>query len=162
MLTSCYHYKSDVSSDYGEFRIDMKSKAKGIYDFLPDLENEDVIKDVFMYYSDADLIDSFYTVYLNCQYSEEEYNKEKERLEKVLKGANVDSNSFELPSIVADEYMNGEYPYNSVYMRYSYALFDEDEFRIIYVEFFDKELNGYSTNIPEEYLPKKLVAARCF
>lgn len=151
LLTSCYEVNTDQKTDYTEFRNEMQKKNDFIYQVLPILNDESVVEDVYLYYSDRDLLDSFYTVYLNCIFSEEKYTLEYERLQS-LSGEEGNILSFEYESIVFYYYME----FGSVDMvDFSYVLFDEDENRIVYVLIFEKGEEINIETIPKAYLPKE-------
>lgn len=159
LFRSCYHQETENTQDYYAFRQEMQDKSKTIYDMLPALNDEDCIEDMYLFYSDWDFIDSFYTVYLNCQYSEQEYKNEEMRIAALFSDEQVlvkNSDLFDYPSLMHRDYFDFDLNGMIGMMTYEYVLFDESEFRVVYVTLFDKELNGKSTNIPEEYLPKEL------
>lgn len=161
-LTSCYHIDSNQRSEYFVFKEKMNKSNDIIYSLLPSLESEDYIEDIYMFYSDYDLLDSFYTVYLKCKFDEKEYKDEQKRITSVFNEEEFlvkDSDSFKYPSLMYDSlFWSNEKQVDM--MRYNYALFVEDTYSIIYVAIFDKETNGKSVNVPEEYLPKELVDIR--
>jgi len=162
LFTSCYHFESEHVNEYDEFYQNMQEKNDYIYGFLPLLEDNECIDDMYLFYSDRDLLDSYYTIYLNCKYSEKEYRNEEKRITELFVDEDLlvkNSDSFDYESLM----------YSNLFVRdssgigimdYQYVLFSESDFRIVYITFFDKELNGKSINIPEKYLPKELVDLR--
>lgn len=162
-LTSCYHFESNQTTEYQEFYQKLKENKKQIYNFFPIINDKESIQEVYLFYNDRDLIDTYYTIYLNCNFSKDDYQKEKDRIAKLFEDKDLlveNSDSFEYESLMYDSTL---YPskYGDIdLMSYEYALFLEDEQRIVYVAFFDKELNGKSINIPKEYLPKELLELR--
>ena len=168
-ISSCYYYESDT--DYETFIT--KNAGKAACQFLPDIKYSDNIIDMYLFYSDRDLIDTYHTFYVKCKYSESQYNDEKERIKALFTDEDfleVNSDSFYFESMLygnvfdweKSEIMEKIFDSEELYgiMEYEYVLFDRENLQIIYVSFFDKELNGKSTNIPKEYLPKELVALR--
>ncbi len=166
-MTSCYHFESNEKSDYNTFKEDLYKVNDYIYSYLPTIENDDVIDEVYLFYSDWDLLDSFYTTYVNCVYSEEEYQKEKDRLTELFADDQYLSDealTLNYPSLMHENSIDTSHGFlgDEVLdmMKLNYVLFDEENFRIVYITIFDKELNSKSVNIPEEYLPKELVELR--
>ena len=157
-FTACYYCETTEPEEYVAFYNQMKNANTQLDVFLPPLENDDPIDDMYLFYNGRDLIDTYHTVYLNCHYTEEVYHQEKERMVQFCNDENLlikDSNSFDMPSLMYGEGFFGDT--TSMILDYTYVLFDEAELRIIYITFFDKEINGEYTNIPEEYLPKELI-----
>ncbi len=74
-----------------------------------------------------------------------------------------DSESFDAHSVSVERILMGREDYDEndavigCCISYTYYLFYEEENRIVYVDMFEKELFGKSTEIPERYLPKELV-----
>ena len=162
LFVSCPHYEVDQVEEYKEFYQKMSKSTSPIFDVFPSPENEQCIEDMYLFYSERDLLDTYYTGYLKCKYDSEEYYREEKRIkdlytDEVLLDKNSDS--FEYESLIYDDILSRDDDGVS-YLRYEYVLFIESEYRIVYVTFFDKELNGKSVNIPEKYLPKELVDLR--
>lgn len=171
MFNSCYHFETSLESQYDTYYQKLQEASPLVAEFLPESISEDCIEDMYIFYSDRDLLDSYHTVYLNCKYTEEEYLNEKNRISELYVDEDllvVNSEQFTYESLMYGDTLSYEKIqvgdlYNSIramLMDFEYVLFDENEFRVVYVSFFDKELYGKSTNIPEEYLPKDLVDLR--
>lgn len=163
LLSSCNNIDTTDADDYESFLQEMNERDKSIYDQLPQL-SADQIEDIYLYYSD-DFLDSFYAIYLKCSYTEEQYDLEYTRIEQLTEQwsdmIEINSESFTLDSLCVDSYLEFndlKYWFNMKVglVDYSYFLFDDANYEIIYVLIFEKELNGKSTNIPSEYLPKEL------
>ncbi len=156
IFTGCYHIDSHDINDYDSFMSKMNHKKhEYISKFFPKLEDTDCVNDMYLYYSDYDLLDSLYTVYLNCSYDDETYASEIQRLKN--KFANYsDSISFDYEPVVIDE-AHIDNSSQSVYIRCTYALCNEKENQIVYVSIFQKaEIDIIKDNIPNEYLPKEI------
>lgn len=156
LLSSCYEKKETEKNNYTEFRDEMKNKNSNIYEFLPALDSEDSIDDMYLYYSDKDFLDSFYVVYLNCLYLKERYLLEYQRVLKLSDENDVVVNSeyFNCESILMDAQIDTQLS-SITYLRYKYVLFNEDENRVVYVMAFEKGENLQTANIPMEYVPKE-------
>ena len=162
LLASCAQYEVEQQDEYKEFYQKMEKKKNRMFEFFPSPENQDCIEDMYLFYSERDLIDTYYTCYLNCKYDEEEYCREEKRITELFTDENLlikNSESFEYESLSYSEQLDHDILGVS-YLRYEYVLFIESEYRIVYITFFDKELYGKSVNIPEQYLPKELVDLR--
>ena len=162
LCASCSQYEVEKSEEYKEFHQKMEKMKNPMFEIFPSLENEDCIDDMYLFYSERDLIDTYYTCYLNCIYDEEAYCREVKRITEVFTNEDLlkkNSESFEYESLSYSGDLTQDIDGVS-YMRYEYVLFIESEYRIVYITFFDKELYGKSVNIPEQYLPKELVDLR--
>ena len=153
----CYHIDSGNADDYAHFMSKMSDRNEIMYKFFPKLENTDCIDEVFLYYSDYDLFDSLYTVYVNCVYDDEAYASEIKRLEsrygKFSGYSYEDSYEYEVTEEEESFSVFGQ----TTNMRYLYALRNPEENRIVYVGIFQKgEIDIIKDNIPNEYLPKKI------
>lgn len=161
LFVSCPHYEADQVEEYKEFYQKIEKKSP-IFDAFPSPENEQCIEDMYLFYSERDLFDTYYTGYVNCKYDSEEYYREEKRITELFTDEDLlvkNSDSFEYESLVYGERLARDSDGVSC-LNYEYVLFIESEYRIVYITFFDKELNGKSVNIPEEYLPKELVDLR--
>ena len=162
-LTSCYQLESKNIAEYQSFYAEMDKRESFIYELFPNLKEQNSIKGMYIYYDDKDLIDSCYAVYLDCEYTEEMYNTEIARLSELSDYEDLvikNSNSFNYNSFVYTDILYSNSYVDSGTARYDYALFDKSRFKIVYVSIFEDELNGKSSNIPEEYLPIELIEAR--
>lgn len=162
LFVTGYHFESTQTVEYNAFHQDMQEKNEYIYKLLPVLKDDKYIEDMYLFYSDRDLIDSYYTVYLNCRYSEKEYRTEKTRISELFES---DGYLIKNSSLFNYESLMGTHRFfhdssDVDLMNYEYVLFSESDYRIVYVTFFDKELNGKSINIPKMYLPKELISLR--
>lgn len=155
-FTSCYYLDSDKKTDYGDFCKQMKKINPYLYDFFPKEDSKDNIVSSYWYYSDYDLIDSFYTIYLACEYGEEQYKNEYERLlEHCEEGmSDIDSSEFDYSNITIQHLVSYDSIFDTVYINSIYALFDNELKQIIYVAIFNKDDYSNVLNIPEKYLPK--------
>lgn len=164
LFCGCYKIDSTSSQDYANFY--KKSDEIALQcDFLPLPENVKDFEDVLLYYSDYDLLDSYHTIYLNCNFTDENFQTEKQRA--LNYGENYDftvynSDSFALDSIYINTLDCEQKELHHIYI--SYVLFDDKNNKIIYVMIFeegDKNRSGgvfnKSSAIPDEYLPKELL-----
>lgn len=161
-LPGCYFQDADNSEEYSSFLQEIEEKNDTIYSILPKNDKIDFVQDVYLYYSDFDMIDSLYSIYVNCIYEQDTYVEETQRVLEVTNQwefvkENVDS--FDYNSIVINQYLDFDDSQIGM-MDYSYVLFDDNDYRIVYVFILEKELNGMSMNIPNEYLPKEVVSLR--
>ena len=157
-LSGCAHIDTDKIEDYGSFLQTMKDMNSGEYPYLPSAEYLDCMEEVVLYYSDYDLLDSFYTIYVNCVYTPEDYKKEEQRLLELSENGSLsyDADSFCHEAIVLSKTFESDEELSV--MVYDYFLFDQDASRIVYVSLFDKELRRRHYNIPSEFLPSELVS----
>ena len=154
-LSGCYHVETTDTEQYNDFYQYMQAKNTSIGNNLPEPSDAFTVEDAYLYYSDWDLLDSMYTVYVNCVYTTEYYEQAKDEAYAISRmwGDPVsNSSSFDCESVVAP-------PYNEIYSggerHGTYILFDDAERRIVYVKVFDDAVKAKSKNIPEEYLPKE-------
>lgn len=173
LFTSCTRFETSAQSEYDKYYKELQKRQASAAEFLPESISEDCIEDMYLFYNGKDLIDDYYTIYLNCKYTAEEYFNEKNRISELFVDEDLlvkNSESFIYESLMyedtfdyTDIKISDSYNLNLIdleLMHFKYVLFDESELRIVYVNFFDKELYGKSTNIPNEYLPKELVDLR--
>ncbi len=149
LFSGCYHIDSSEIDEYKSFVSEMEDKNQEICSFIPNFDGTDYIDDVYLYYSDYDLFDSLYAVYVNCSYDEKRYNQEIERLNLSWNSKDANKNDFGSNAIVYESS-------NDVnnYIRCTYAIHDDDNYQIIYVTIFSKGDFGHIVeNIPSEYLP---------
>ncbi len=162
LFTSCVYVNTTDGSEYTSLLADMKNTSKSVYSFFPEVA-DDCIDDLFLYYSDYDILDSVYSIYVNCEFTKEQYNAEKERVRELMSQwenlLEEDTDSFAFPSLSLERMLEFNNSQAGV-VRYKYVLFNEIENRIVYVMIFEKELYGKSCHIPDDYLPKELVALR--
>lgn len=172
-ISSCIDIDTDNKNNYEEFLNVMSSRSEYIYDIIPKLD-ENAIDDLYLFYSDKDLLDSFYSIYINCCYSDEDYESELLRISSLSDKYDFDtekSNEFDLDAKILDYNIDisvYKSPIRLIQNSYilfshilcSYILFDDNSNRVVYVMIFEKDLDGKSLNIPEIYLPKKLVKLR--
>lgn len=156
LLSSCYETQVTKRNEYTEIRSKMQIKDSSIYEFLPEIVNNDDVKDMYFYYSDKDFLDTMYAIYLNCVFSKEKYATEQQRLTELYNEADViaDPGIFDCKSIIIE--MQTEANNSTLtYLRYTYVLFYENESRIVYVKVFEKGDHFEWKNIPSEYMPRK-------
>ncbi len=163
-LCACYEIDSTDSSDYAAF-YEKSSELSLQCDFLPLPTNIESFDDILLYYSDYDLIDSYHTIYLNCNFTDKNYEIEKQRALDYGKNYDFtiyDSDSFNLNSIYINTLDCNQTELHHIYI--SYILFDDASNKIIYVMIFeegnstqDSSVFSKSSNIPNEYLPKELL-----
>lgn len=161
-LSSCYYQNTDIIKEYSSFLRKIDEKDKSMYSLLPKNDKMDYIQDIYLYYSDFDMMDSMYAIYVNCLFEQNMYIKETQRILEITEQwdfveENVDS--FDYDSVVIDQVFYFD-NLNMGLMNYSYVLFDDNNSRIVYVFIFEKQLDGMSMNIPSDYLPKEIVALR--
>lgn len=123
-------YSTDSISEYGEFqKYNGLSKLMIFPETLPDSASDTE----YYYNADGSVIYQSVQIYLDCTYSSEDYNKEKERLSSL---SYTDSQQITRKICLDDGSL---LPYPGCYaMLYSdccceYALFFEEEKRIVYV-----------------------------
>ena len=110
LFASCYHLDSEQPEDYESFRQNMQGKY--VYDLLPPLEDTDCIQEAYLFYSDWDLLDSYYTIYINCLFTEEEYQAECERITNTFTDPyflTINSDSFGYPSMSYDTSLEADF-----------------------------------------------------
>ena len=159
LLTGCYKLESENLAEYSEFRNKMQKTETYIYNFLPDNKTVSTFDDLYLFYNSRDLIDNYHTIYLNCTFSKENFQLEKERISALFSDLEYrieNSESFDCESLMYENTLIYDSTESGLF-EYEYVLFFEDELKIVYVTFFDKKIHGNSTNIPQEYLPKELV-----
>ena len=160
-LCGCYEIDSTNQDDYAAF-YEKSDEIALVSDLLPLPENIESFDDILLYYSDYDLIDSYHTIYLNCNFSDENFETEKQRAidygNELSDFSFFNSDSFSYDSVLIYEpttLINDEL--HHIYT--SYALFDDENNKIIYVMIFEEGTGvlGKSSTIPDEYLPKELL-----
>ena len=111
---------------------------------------------MYLYFSDYDLLDSFYTIYVSCISPETEYKAEQDRILSLYNEQDhtINSDSFKYESVVFNDILQTESEVVD-YLSYSYVLFDRDESKIIYVMLFTKDDISKIDHVPSEYLPKE-------
>lgn len=152
LLTSCYSDTVKSADDYDEFREEMKEEYEPIYKLLPEVTDKSCIQDMYLHMFE-DILDTNYAIYLNCVYSDEDYEREEERLTKLfgdMEFLQTNPKSFEYESL-----MTGFLTEH--HLQYEYALFDRENLRIVYVWLYEDQTHHRYTKIPEEYLPKELL-----
>ena len=160
-LTGCYKIDSKSKTDYPTFYEKMSTVMPTTYSSLPAPQDIESIDDIYLFYSDYDLIDSYYTIYLECSFSDKKYEIEKQRVIDDAKQYDFtlyNSESFSYDSV----YVNQCIEHNSdkyIAVQVSYALFDDNNSKIIYVDTFEEGTkNEWNTAyIPDKYLPKELI-----
>ena len=160
-LTSCYQIDSKSTTDYSGFYKKMSTVMPTAHSSLPNPEDIESIDDVYLFYSDYDLIDSYYTIYLECSFSSEKYETEKQRViddAKQYDFALYNSDLFSYDSVYINQCI--EHDSNGfIAIQISYALFDDENSKIIYVDTFEEGTKSeWNTSyIPEKYLPSDLI-----
>lgn len=160
-LTGCYQIDSKSKTDYPDFYEKMRTVMPTTYTSLPSPESIESINDSYLYYSDYDLIDSYYTIYLECSFSDEKYETEKQRVIDDAKQYDFtvyNSDSFSYDSV----YINQCIQHDSdefIAIDISYTLFDDENNKIIYVDSFEEGTKSEwkTSYIPEKYLPSDLI-----
>lgn len=161
-LCACYEIDSTNADDYAAFYKNSSDIALQS-DLLPLPENIESFDDIMLYYSDYNLIDSYHIIYLNCNFSDENFEIEKQRAldyGKTYDGTIYNSESFSYDSVSINTLLPTDFDFERLKHIYvSYALFDKENNKIIYVMIFEEGSNvfGKSSAIPDEYLPKELV-----
>ena len=156
LLTGCYHIETTDVQKYSEFYQQMNEQGHSIGRNIPKPTDTLNIEEMYLYYSDWDLVDSMYTVYVNCTYTAEEYEQAKDAAYATAikwEAPKNDSSSFDCESIVGDQLNEISRGGTN---QYCYILFDDADRRIVYVDLFEDALKRTSKNIPQEYLPKEL------
>lgn len=160
-LTGCYKIDSKSKTDYPTFYEKMSTVMPTTYSSLPDPQDIESIDDIFLFYSDYDLIDSYYTIYLECDFSSEKYELEKQRVIDNAKQYDFtlyNSDLFSYDSVYIDQYIEYD-SYGFIAIQVSYALFDDENNKIIYVDTFEEgtKKECKTSYIPEKYLPSDLI-----
>lgn len=161
-LTGCYQINSKSHADYPDFYEKMSTVMPATYSMLPNPEDVKSIDDMYLYYSDYDLLDSYHTIYLECSFSSEKYETEKQRIIDDAKQYHFtlyNSDSFSFESV----YINQVLEHNSdefIAIQISYALFDDENNKIIYVDSFEEGTKSVwkTAYIPDKYLPSDLIS----
>ena len=160
-LTGCYQIDSKSTTDYLAFYEKMSTIMPTSYASLPNPEDIETIDDIYLFYSDYDLIDSYYTIYLECSFSSEKYETEKQRVIDNVK--QYDSTLYNSELFSYDSvYINQCIEHNSdgfIAIQVSYALFDDENDKIIYVDTFEEGTKSEwkTSYVPEKYLPSDLI-----
>ena len=131
------------------------------HSMLPNPENIESIDDLYLYYSDYDLIDSYYTIYLECGFSSDKYETEKQRVKDYAKQYDftlINSDFFLYDSVYINQCIQHESD-GFITIDISYTLFDDENNKIIYVDTFEegKKSEWKTSYIPEKYLPNDLI-----
>ena len=129
---------------------------------LPVPDSYSRIDDIYLYYSDNHLLDSYYTIYLECVFAPEKFEAEKQRVIDDAKQYHFtlyNSDSFSFESV----YINQVLEHNSdefIAIQISYALFDDENNKIIYVDSFEEgpKSEWKTAYIPDKYLPSDLIS----
>lgn len=156
-FSACYKIDSNSKSDYSAFYDKMGSLLPESQSMFPIPEAMESIDDIYLYYSDYDLLDSFYTIYLECSFTSESFETEKQRVHDECGPSLLNSDSFSYESEYMEQYIEQD-SNGFTYIHISYVLFDEENNKIIYVASFEKayESKLKTSNIPQKYLPKEL------
>ena len=160
-LTGCYQIESKSTTDYPAFYEKMSTVMPTTYSSLPNPEDIETIDDIYLFYSDYDLIDSYYTIYLECSFSSEKYETEKQRVINNAKQYDFtlyNSNFFSYNSVYINQYIEHDSD-GSVAVQVSYSLFDDENDKIIFVDTFEEGIKSEwkTSYIPEKYLPSNLI-----
>lgn len=159
-LSGCYQIESRDQNDYAAFYQKMETVLPATYSMLPPPDAMESIDDIYLYYSDYDLLDSYYTIYLECSFAPEAYETEKQRVledaEQYLYACYND-NSFHYDSVYINQVVEREED-GFLAIMVCYTLFDEENGKIIYVDTFEegRKSDWRTTYIPEQYLPAEL------
>ena len=158
-FVSCYQIQSDSENDYRIFCEQVKSIAPHLYDFLPKEEYEKYIVSSYWYYSDRDLFDSSYTIYLVCDYEEDLYEKEYNRLLEHFENGvgGIDVAEFNYRNITIQNFISYDALFDMISIDSIYALFDSNLKQVVYVAAFAEDDYSHVLNIPEKYLPNNFL-----
>ncbi|MBR2724767.1 MAG: hypothetical protein IKB72_04955 [Ruminococcus sp.] len=156
-FSACYKIDSNSKSDYSAFYDKMGSILPETQSMFPHPEVMESIDDIYLYYSDYDLLDSFYTIYLECSFTSESFETEKQRVHNECGPALLNSDSFSYESEYIEQFIEQDSD-SFTNIQLSYVLFDKENNKIIYVATFEKayESKLKTSNIPSKYLPKEL------
>ncbi len=157
VLTGCYKINSNNKSDYPDFYDKLGKIMPETQSMFPSPDAMESIDDIYLYYSDYDLLDSFYTIYLECSFTSESFETEKQRVHNECGPALLNSDSFSYESEYIEQFIEQDSD-NFTNIQLSYVLFDKENNKIIYVATFEKayESKLKTVNIPHKYLPKEL------
>ena len=92
LLTSCCRVTVKSADDYDEFREEMKEEYEPIYKLLPEVTDKSCIQDMYLHMFE-DILDTNYAIYLNCVYSDEDYERE---INEVVWGYGIFANKSEI------------------------------------------------------------------
>ncbi|MDD5923735.1 MAG: hypothetical protein PUC88_02970 [Clostridia bacterium] len=138
-LTGCYQIDSKSKTDYSDFYKKMRTVMPTTYAMLPLPGSMESIDDIYLYYSDYDLIDSYYTIYLECSFSDEKYETEKQRVIDDAKQYDFtlyNSETFSYDSVYVSQGIVQDSD-GFLAIQISYTLFDDENSKIIYVDTFE-------------------------
>lgn len=160
-LSGCYEIDSNEKTDYPQFYEKMRTVMPTTYAMLPAPECIESIDDIYLYYSDYDLLDSYYTIYLECSFVPETYSTEKQRIideAKQYDFAVYNADVFSYDSVYIDQSIEHDSD-GLLAIQISYVLFDSENSRIIYVDTFEegRKYEWNTAHIPDKYLPKDLI-----
>ena len=162
MLSGCYQINTHNQSDYSAFYNKMETVMPATYEMMPAPDAMESIHDIYLFYSDYDLIDSYYTIYLECTFTPEQFEIEKQRLTECAGQYDFslsDSDQFSYDSVCINQSITSN---DDGFIAYqiSYALFEAENNKIIYVDAFEEGRSEQLriTNIPDAYLPSDLLS----
>lgn len=157
LLTGCYEIDTHDPADYPGFYREKRTD----FEMLPAPDAIASIEDVYLFYSDYDLLDSYYTIYLACSFTPEQFEAEKQRLTDYagqIDFSLTNADVFAYDSVYINQVVESSSDGFLAFL-VSYALFDAENNRIIYVEAFEKGTNAQwkTAYIPDAYLPSDLL-----
>lgn len=127
---------------------------------LPVPDSYSRIDDIYLYYSDYHLLDSYYTIYLECVFAPEKFEAEKQCVIDDAKQffTLYNCDAFFYDSVYVSQGINHrEDGFLAIHI--SYVLFDAQNHKIIYVDTFEEGIDvaWKTAYIPDKYLPSDLV-----
>ena len=150
ILNGCYYIETTNVKRYAAFYAEMEEADPIMHTWLPDPEDLQ-IEDMYLFRSDYDLLDTFYTVYVNCVFDDVSYQTEKDRQYSLAR-----YDEFATYNLLAFDYESIAYnvSLDKSKKHIDYILFDDAENRIVYV--FAFFMDDRYENIPAKYLPDSL------
>ena len=147
------NYETSDISQYGEMKNKLKGKVFSGLDIFPkEIENIETKKNYYMQYGRKNL-DYSVQVYLECEYGEEQFQQELERLSKMKETYE----KYQLHHFIVKDVENFDYPaYVMIFQNnytYEYALIDEENKKIIYI--YLQHTNYEDLMVDGVYLDKK-------
>ena len=134
-------------------RDEINSKLAIFPDLTKNAEDTD-----YYYYCSKGNINNHYVIYAEMEYTDEEYQKELQRLSEIEVEIELPSTQKVVSNGIVFDEKSFLYPaYVAIYgcnLSYEYALTDEENHKIIYVYSRLQDMNGM---IPDKYLPLEVI-----
>ena len=160
---------TDSIKDTGRYEEIWDKCEKGLMEVFPEKISEDAETVDFIYEKHSSLLFDDYEIYLEAKYTQTEYDEEVERLSDMqdklnqIYGKDENGYGYDCKQLLYEE----EYFIYPAYImcadntlcRYSYALTDEDNLRIIYIYLYQVEPKRIKFD--KQYLPEGYIDSTC-